>query len=93
MQTKHFTWNHYNLVDAPVPIGKAMAILVPKAEAEKEWDSFQNLPAWGESKVRIKENVIHEEKVRNTKIRFATLMDFCHLKHSELAERLQTYNG
>ena len=62
-----------------------------KAAADKEWHKLKkNLPAWSDSEVLAKADVIPEAQKT---VHFETLMDFSHLKHSELAEHLQTYKG
>ena len=45
-----------------------------KAAADKEWDQLQTIPAWQESKVRSKPEVIDEAEECKT-VHFATLME------------------
>ena len=60
----------YNLVHGPIPIPKTMTIQEAKVAAGKEWDTFKNLPAREESKVRNK---------RGVTVHFATLVELHHL--------------
>ena len=71
---------HHGLEHAPVPKPNAMN-RIPAAEAAgDEWDTLTDLPALGTNqKVRDTADAIREAQNK------ATLMDFCHLKHSELA--------
>ena len=50
-------------------------------------------PAWQLAKVRNKEEVIDEARNKGRKVHFASLMDLCHLKSSELEPRHQKYKG
>ena len=55
-----------------------------KAAVDKEWHKLNNLPAWRESKVKSKKEDIEQAQKEGKTVRFATLMDSCHLKNSEL---------
>ena len=55
----------------------------------KHW---RKLPAWQLTKVRNKE-VIDEARKEGKTVRFASLMDICHLKNSELDPKFQKYKG
>ena len=59
----------------------------------KEWKKLETIPAWDVTKVRSKKEVIKEAQKNNNKVHFASLMDFCHLKNSELEPQFQKYNG
>ena len=60
---------------------------------EKEWDKLENIPAWQLTKVRNKKEVIDEARNEGRKVHFASLMDLCHLKNSELEPQFQKYKG
>ena len=49
--------------------------------------------AWQLTKVRSKKEVIEEAMNKGRKVHFASLMDLCHLKDSELEPRIQKYKG
>ena len=44
-------------------------------------------------KVRNKKDVINEARNKGRKVHFASLMDLCHLKKSELEPQFQKYKG
>ena len=60
---------------------------------EKEWEKLENIPAWQLTKVRNKKEVIEEARNKGRKVHFASLMDLCHLKDSELEPKYQKYKG
>ena len=60
---------------------------------EKEWEKLEKIPAWQLTKVRHKKEVIDEARNEGRKVHFATLMDLCHLKNSELEPQYQKYRG
>ena len=45
------------------------------------------------TKVRNKKKVIDEARNKGRKVQFASLMDLCHLKNSELEPQFQKYKG
>ena len=47
------------------------------------------MPAWQLTKVRSKKEVIQEAQREGRTVPFATLMDICHLKSSELEPQFQ----
>ena len=51
------------------------------------------IPAWQLTKVRNKKEVIDEARNKGRKVHFASLMDLCHLKNSELEPNFQEYTG
>ena len=55
-----------------------------KAAVKKEWAKLEKIPAWQLTKVRNKKEVIEEARSKGRKVHFASLMDLCHLKNSEL---------
>ena len=56
----------------------------------KNWRKFR---AWNLTKVRSKKQVIDEARTNGAKVHFASLMDMCHLKNSELEAKHQKYKG
>ena len=48
---------------------------------------------WNLAKVRNKSEVIEEARHKEVKVHFATLIDICHLKNSELEKKHQKYKG
>ena len=45
------------------------------------------------TKVRNKREVIEEARNKSSKVHFASLMELCHLKNSELEPQYQKYKG
>ena len=70
-----------------------MAILETKAALDKEGTKLQKRPAWDESKMTSKAEVIRRAKVEGKTDHFATLRDLCHLKSSELEKKFHKYRG
>ena len=85
--------NHYNLVHKFIPMPKGMKIPGSKAAVDKEWEKLQKMPAWHLTKVRNKKEVIDEARKEGKTVHFASLMDICHLKNSELEPQFQKYKG
>ena len=75
--------SHCNLVHKFIPMPEAKNIPDAKAPVEKEWEKLEKIPAWQLTDVRKKE-VIEEARNKCRKVHFASLMDLCHLKNSEL---------
>ena len=63
---------------------QAMKIPAAKAAVDKEWEKLEKISAWNLTKVRNKSEVIDKARTSGTKVHFASLMDICHLKNSEL---------
>ena len=63
---------------------QAMKILDAQAAVEKEKEKLEKIPAWQLTNVRNKKEEIDEARNKGRKVHFASLMDICHLKHSEL---------
>ena len=59
----------------------------------KEWEKLEKIPAWQLTKVRNKTVVIAEARNKGKTVHFASLMDLCHLKNSELEPKVQKYKG
>ena len=84
---------HYNLVHKFIPMPPAMKIPAAKAAVDKEWETLEKFSAWNLTKVRSKKEVIDEARTSGAKVRFASLMDICHLKNAELEAKHQKYKG
>ena len=54
---------------------------------------WKKIAAWQLTKVRNKTDVIDEARNKGRKVLFASLMDLCHLKNSELEPQYQKYKG
>ena len=63
---------------------QAMKILDAQAAVGKEKEKLEKIPAWQLTNVRNKKEEIDEARNKGRKVHFASLMDICHLKHSEL---------
>ena len=79
--------SHYNLVHKIIPMPEAMKIPDAKAAVEKKCEKLEKNPTWQLTKVRNKKEVIKE--IRAEKFHFASLMDLCHHKNSELEPQHQ----
>ena len=84
---------HYSLVHNFIPMRQAQKIPDAKAAVEKEWEKREKIPAWQLTKVRNKNEVTTEARNRGRTVHSASLMDFCHLKNSELEPQRQKYKG
>ena len=85
--------SHYNLVHKFIPIPQAMKIPDAKEAVDKEWKKLETIPAWNLEEVKSKKEVILEVQRDTKKVRFATLMDICHLKNAELEPKLQKHRS
>ena len=85
--------NHYSLVHKFIPMPQALKIPKAKAAVEKVWEKLEKIPAWQLTKVRNKREVIAEARTEVRKVHFASLMDLCHLKNSELEPQFGKYKG
>ena len=54
---------------------------------------LEKILAWQLTRVRNKKEVIDEARKKGRKVHFASLMDLCHLKNSELEPQYQKYKG
>ena len=52
-------------------------------------EKSEKIPAWLLTKVGNQKEVIDEERNEDRNVHFASLMDLCHLKHSELEPKFQ----
>ena len=75
---------HYNLVHKFIPMPQGMKIPAAKAEVDKEWEKLEKFSAWNLTKVKSKKQVIDEARTSGSTVRFASLMDICHLRNAEL---------
>ena len=60
---------------------------------DKQWEKLEKIPAWNLTKVRCKKQVIDEARTKGAKDHFASLMDICQLKNTELETKHQKYKG
>ena len=74
----------YNLVHKFLPLLQAMKIPDAKEVVDKKWKKLETIPAWKLEKVKSKKEVMPKAQKDKKKVHFATLMDICHLKNSEL---------
>ena len=70
-----------------------MKIPAAKAAVDKEWEKLKKISAWNLTKVRSKEDVIDEARMKGAKVHFASLVDIGHLKNAELEAKHQSYKG
>ena len=68
---------------------KATKIPDAKAAVDREWAKLEQIPACQLTEVRNKKEVIDEARKEGKIFHFASLMDICHLKSSELEPKLQ----
>ena len=73
---------HYNFRSQIYPCPQAMKIPAAKA-VDKELEKLEKISAWNLTKV--------EARTSGAKVHFASLMDICHLKNSELETKHQKY--
>ena len=62
-----------------------------KAAVEKEWENLEKIPAWQLTSQKHERGDRRSKECR--KVHFASLMDLCHLKNSELQPQFQEYKG
>ena len=84
--------SHYNLVHKIIRMPQAMKIPDAMAAVEK-WEKLEKIPAWNLTRVKNKMVLIAEAGNKGSKVHFASLMDLCHLKNSELEPKIQKYTG
>ena len=72
---------------------QAMQIPAAKAAVDKEWEKLEKISAWNLTKVRSKQEVIDEARMKGAEVHFASLMDICHLKNAELEATHHEYKG
>ena len=72
---------------------EAMKIPDAKTAVSNEWEKLEKISAWQLTKVRNKKEVVAEARNEGKTVHFASLMDVCHLKNSELEPPFQKYKG
>ena len=87
------SFTHHSLGHKFIPIPQAFKIPDAKVAVKKECEKQEKIPAWQLTKVRNKKEVIDEARNQGRKVHFASLMDLCHLKNSELEPNSQKYTG
>ena len=70
-----------------------MKIPDAKVAVDKNWEKLDKILAWQMTKVRNKKEVIAEARNEGRTVHFASLMDVCHRKNSELEPHFQKYKG
>ena len=70
---------------------QAMKIPDAKAAVEKEWGKLGENTGMAADKSQKQREVIEEARSKGRKVHFASLMDLCHLKNSELKPQYQKY--
>ena len=83
--------NHYNLVHKFMPLLKAMKNTRCESSGGERMEKSEKIPARQRTKVRDKDEVIAEARHEGRKVHFASLMDLCHLRNSELEAQSQNY--
>ena len=76
--------NHQNFVHKFVPMPEAMTLPDAKAAVDKEWETLEKIPARQLTNVTNKKKLMDEARKEGKTVHFASLMDICHLKNSEL---------
>ena len=84
-----FSLTHYNLAHKPKPTPRAMKISDTKAAVDKEWEKLVKLQAWQVTRVKSNTEIIEKAQKEKRTVHFATLMDLCHLKNSELEQKFK----
>ena len=77
---------HYNLVHKFIPMPQAMKIPAGLGK-------IGEISAWNLTKVKSKKQVINEASTSGATVHFASSMDICHLKNTELEAKHQKYKG
>ena len=72
---------------------KLWKFLQQKQRWTRNGKQLENISAWNLTKVRSKEEVIDEARMKGAQVHFASLMDICHLKSAELEAKHQKYKG
>ena len=76
-----------------VPMPKAMKIPDAKAAVDKELETLQKNTGMAADESQKQKDVIDEARKESKTVHFASLMDICHLKNSELEPTFQKYKG
>ena len=84
---------HHGLMHKPIAAKDARKLLDARTAVDTEWKKLTHLPAWDSKKVKPKSEVVQQAKKDGRSVHVAIPMNFCHLKHSELAKHLHRYKG
>ena len=82
-----------SLVHKFIPMPQVLKNSRCKGGSGKELEKLEKIPAWDLTKVINKKEVIDEARNKERKVHFASLMDICHLKNSELEPQYHEYKG
>ena len=77
-------------VHKSILVHQAMTIPGAQAAVDKKWEKLEKLPVWHVTKVK---RVMEKARKEGRTVLFATIMDSCHLKNSELEPKVQNYEG
>ena len=72
---------------------EAMKNTICESSSGKKVGKMKKIPARQLTKVKNKSEVIDEAMTEGHTVHFASLMDLCHLKNSELEPKYQKYQG
>ena len=84
---------HYNLVHKFIPMPQALKNTRCEGCSAKRIGKLKKIPAWQLTEVRNKKEVIEEARNKGRQVHFASSMDLCQLKKSELESRFPKYIG
>ena len=84
--------SHHNLVHKFIPMPQAMKITDAKAAVGREGQIRKDTGMAADESQKQKE-VIAEGRKEGKTVHFASFMDICHLKNSELEPNFQKYKG
>ena len=85
--------SRYNLVHKFIPMSQALKNSRCGGCSGKRVGQSEKNTAWQLTKVKNKKELIEEAMNRGRKVHFASLMDLCHLKNSELEPQYQKHKG
>ena len=81
---------HYNLVHKIIAHASSHEDSRSKGSSGRGMGKLEKIPAWDLTNVK---EVIDEARTKGAKVHFASLMDICHLKNTELEAKHQKYRG
>ena len=82
--------NHNNFAHKFILMPQAMKVPDAKGSSGKRIGKIEKIPAWNLTKVKNKTEGIVGARKEGKTVHFASLMDLCHLKNSELEPQFQT---
>ena len=85
--------SHYNLVHKFIPMPQSLKNTGCKGSSGQLMGKLETIPAWNLTKVKNKMEVIAEARKIGVTVHFASLMDLCHHKNSDLEPQFQKDNG